>query len=97
MKENKENIVTVTVNTGQGKYLEKIIHAFYNEESLKELCLSDLLSLLNIAERFSCFELLKYVINIINGKEIKSIEDCNSIMKSMIKFDHKNKIDAEVN
>ena len=97
MKENKENIVTVKVNTGQGKYLEKIIHAFCNEESLKELCLSDLLSLLNIAERFSCFELLKYVINIINGKEIKSIEDCNSIMKSMIKFDHKNKIDAEAN
>ena len=95
MKENEENMVTVKVNTGQGKYLEKMIHAFYNEESLKELCLLDLLSLLNIAERFSCFGLLKYVIDIINGKEIKSIEDCDSIMKSMTKFDHGSKIDAE--
>ena len=97
MKENKENVVTVKVNTGQGKYLEKMIHAFYNEESLKELCLLDLLSLLNIAERFSCFGLLKYVIDIVNGKEIKSIEDCDSIIKSMTKFDHGSKVDAEAN
>ena len=85
MKENKENVVTVKVNTGQGKYLEKMIHTFYNEESLKKLCLLDLLSLSNIAGRFSCFGLLKYVIDIVNGKEIKSIEDCDSIIKPMTK------------
>jgi len=81
MKETKLNTVEVKVGYGEGKYLELLIEAFYNEDILKTLKLSELLSILDIAARFSCTVFIQQGLELLNDKQIKSVPECDSILQ----------------
>lgn len=80
MKENLQQIVTVKVKYRKGIYLERMIQAFYDPAILNHQDYSDLIFLMEIGEHFLCVTFLEHCISVLETKEIKLIEDFDSIL-----------------
>ena len=81
MKETKMKTVTIKVNKGEGKYLEMLIEAFYNQDLLSNIDLVDFLSILDVAARFSCLVFIKQGLEMLTGQEIQTVEECDTILQ----------------
>lgn len=81
MKETSESTVTIKVNQGEGKSFELLIESFYNQDVLKDLSMSDLLLVLDIADRFSCTTFIEQGLKLLEEKKIDSVEECDTILQ----------------
>ena len=81
MKENNMTSIDIKVNQGEGQYLELLIKAFYDESTLESLPLPDLLSVMDIAARFSCTSFVDYGLELLDKKTVKTFDECNTILQ----------------
>ena len=81
MKENTMPTVDIKVNRGEGQFLEILLNAFYDEETLNEVSLPVLLSVMDIAARFSCTSFVDLGLELLDKTTVKTLDECNSILQ----------------
>ncbi|XP_066927103.1 uncharacterized protein [Clytia hemisphaerica] len=81
MKENSMSSIDIKVNQGEGKYLEMLVKAFYDQDTLVDISLPALLSVMDIAARFSCSSFVDFGLELLDKKTVKTLEECNTILQ----------------
>ena len=81
MKENRMSTVDIKVNRGEGQFLEILLKAFYDEDILEESTLPVLLSVMDIAARFSCTSFVDLGLELLDKKKVTTLDECNSILQ----------------
>lgn len=81
MRETSLSIIDIKVNRGEGKFLVLLLKAFYDEETLTEVSLSTLLSIMDIAARFLCTSFVDLGLELLDKKTVKTFEECNTILQ----------------
>ena len=81
MKENSMATVDIKVNRGEGQFLEILLKAFYDEDTLDEVSLPVLLSVMDIAARFSCTSFVDLGLELLDKTTVKTLDECNSILQ----------------
>lgn len=89
MKEIHQKYITIKVNIGEGQYLEKLIHAFYDQTVLRGLTTPELLQVLQVADRFSCVTYIEKCISLLKKANITSFSECNDIIEHLGNFERK--------
>jgi len=87
MRETNCKDIVVKVNTGEGIYLELLIHSIYDQDVLKKLNISQLLKVLELADRFLCDTLIKIGLKVLQRLSIATVEQCNEILKQVKIFE----------
>jgi len=86
MQESNQKHIDVKVKKGEGKYVEMLINSFYDQDILKTMNASDLLNILELANRFICDPLIKCILKLLERSLVfKTVEECNQILQQ-IKF-----------
>lgn len=86
MKETTERDIVIKVNVGKGKYLELLIHSFYDIDILATLKVSDLLQLLEIADMFLSDPVIVHGLNLLKRAKVSSVHSWHLILEHMQKF-----------
>ena len=87
MKETYEKYVTIQVNVGEGQYLQKLIHAFYDYTVLNGLGALELLHVLEIANRFSCDIYMQKCAALLKNANVKSLAECTTMLLHIKKLE----------
>ena len=87
MKEKYEKEIVLHVDPGESKYVELLIHSFYNFDLLKNIGLFKLLKVLEYGDRYMCDALLKQGSSMVNYVSVATIKECNSVLECLNIFE----------
>jgi len=87
MRETNCKNIVVKVNPGEGIYLELLIHSIYDQDVLRKLNISQLLKVLELADRFLCDTLIKIGLKVLQRLSITTVEHCKEILKQVKIFE----------
>jgi len=86
MRESSQNYIEVKVNKGEGKFVELLINAFYDQDILKTLGVLELLKVLELGNRFLCNTLIGCGLKLLESLDIKTIEECDQVIEQIKVF-----------
>ena len=87
MKEDQQHTIEVKVEPGEGKYVEKMVEAFYDPKILDDMSCFDLISLMTIGSRYVCITFLGFCINILCKTKVETVEEYDFVLVKLSGMD----------